>query len=458
MLVQLSLLHKDPIMPGFLHDLSMELPVALPVSDSKFLDVMRDRLGAKLRNQLDADQLGRLPEPSRRDALRAAVLRLMDDETVILDASERETLVADLLDDVLGLGPLERLLRDPTISEILVNGPNEAFIERDGQLVEERLAFRDADHLLQVIDRIVARVGRRIDETSPMVDARLADGSRVNAVIPPLALKGPTLSIRRFGTRPLTLDDLLHFRALTPEMASLMEAAIKSRLNVIVSGGTGSGKTTLLNTLSRFIADRDRIITIEDAAELRLQQRHVVPLETRPANIDGKLGVSMRDLLRNALRMRPDRIIIGECRGPEALDMLQAMNSGHEGSLTTLHANSTRDALSRLETLIMMGGYDLPLRAMRRQIASAVQLIIQADRLTGGARKVTAMTEVVGMEGDILVTQDIYAYHPQGVDTEGRTYGQFQATGIRPAFTPRLKAAGFDLHPSLFQQRVLMRA
>ncbi len=293
---------------------------------------------------------------------------------------------------------------------------------------------------------------------SPFPDRLLADGSRVNAVIPPLALKGPTLSIRRFGAQPLTLEDLLHFRALTPEMAMLMEAAIKARLNVIVSGGTGSGKTTLLNTLSRFISERDRIITIEDAAELRLQQRHVVPLETRPPNIDGQLGVSIRDLLRNALRMRPDRIIIGECRGPEALDMLQAMNSGHEGSLTTLHANTPRDALTRLETLIMMAGYDLPLRAMRRQIASAVQLIVQAERLTGGARKVTAMTEVVGMEGDILVTQDIYAYHPQGVDAEGRTFGQFQATGIRPGFSPRLKAAGIDLPPSLFQQRVLLRA
>jgi pilus assembly protein CpaF len=366
--------------------------------------------------------------------------------------------VGDLLDELLGLGPLERLLREPGAGDVLVNGPADVWVERGGQLHPAAVRFRDADHLLQVIDRIVARVGRRIDESSPMVDARLPDGSRVNAVIPPLSLKGPALSIRRFPATPLTLTALLDLQALTPEMAMVLEAAVKGKLNVVVSGGTGSGKTTLLNTLSAFIPEGERVITIEGAAELRLQQRHVLPLETRPPNLDGKGAVTMRDLVRNALRMRPDRILIGECRGPEALDMLQAMNSGHEGSLTTLHANGPRDALTRLETMLLMAGFDMPLRALRRQITAAIHLIVQAERLQGGARRVTSMTEVVGMEGDVIVTQEFFVYQQLGVDALGRAHGQFATTGVRPAFAARLKAAGLELPVHLFAQRVLLRA
>jgi pilus assembly protein CpaF len=311
---------------------------------------------------------------------------------------------------------------------------------------------------MQIIDRIVSKVGRRVDESCPMVDARMLDGSRFNAIIPPLALDGPCVSIRRFGANPLKLEDLLRLKAFTPEMVMLLEGAIKARLNIIISGGTGSGKTTLLNTLSSFIPNDQRIVTIEDAAELQLQQEHVVRLETRPPNIEGKGAVTATDLLRNALRMRPERIIIGECRGAEALDMLQAMNTGHEGSMTTLHANSPRDALARLETMIMMAGFELPLRAMRSQIASAVDLIIQASRLQGGIRRVTHITEVVGMEQDTIVLQDIFLYQQEGVDEQGRAYGKFIATGIRPTFMPRLEAAGIRLPASIFRQRVMMEA
>jgi pilus assembly protein CpaF len=443
-------------------------PLAIPVvadpepviDEAVVLDdpaTVGERARARLLRDLDIAEVKKLPEGRRRAALLPVVRRLLDEEPH-LDRADRDRLAEELLDDLLGLGPLEPLLRDPSITEILVNGPDEAFVERRGRLEESPLRFRDADHLMQVIDRIVSRVGRRVDESSPMVDARLPDGSRVNAVVAPLALKGPTLSIRRFGATPLTLEDLLQARALTREMAHLLEAAVRARLNIVVSGGTGSGKTTLLNILSSFIPPRERIITLEDAAELRLQQRHVVALETRPPNVEGKGGVSMRDLLRNSLRMRPDRIIVGECRGAEALDMMQAMNSGHEGSLTTLHANGPRDALTRLETMILMAGIDLPLRAMRRQIASAVHVIVQAERLAGGPRRVTSISEVVGMEGDIIVSQEVYAFHQTGVDGDGRAVGQFQATGIRPGFWPRLRAAGVDVPASLFQQRVLLRA
>jgi pilus assembly protein CpaF len=422
------------------------------------LAAVRDRLHARLVKQLDPEEVKKLPEDRRRGELAAVVARFLDAEKGPLAPRDRAELTADLLDDILGLGPLERLLRDPTVSDILVNGPTEVFVERGGRLEEVAVRFRDDAHLLQVIDRIVARVGRRVDDDCPMVDARLPDGSRVNAVIPPLALRGPTLSVRRFGATPLTLDDLLGFRALTPEMAVLLEGAVRARLNVVVSGGTGSGKTTLLNVLSAFIPEGERVVTVEDAAELRLQQRHVVPLEARPPNVEGKRGVSMRDLVRNALRMRPDRIIVGECRGAEALDMLQAMNSGHEGSLTTLHANSPRDALTRLETMMLMAGFELPLKALRRQITSAVHLIVQAERLQGGPRRVTSVTEVVGMEGDVIVTQDVFAFHQAGVGPDGRAFGQFVTTGVRPGCAPRLRASGVDLPANLFVQRVLLRA
>jgi pilus assembly protein CpaF len=433
------------------------IPTAAIAWDPR-LDEIKHRVHDKLTHQLQLTEVQKLPEERRREELRRVIKRLLLDEEPPPTAAQKQQLIEELLDEVLGLGPLEILLRDPTISDILVNGPHEVFVERRGRLEETTLRFRDADHLLLIIDRIVSRIGRRIDETSPMVDARLPDGSRVNAIIPPLSLRGPALSIRRFGATPLGLEDLLQFRAFTPEIALLLEAAIKARLNVIISGGTGSGKTTLLNTPSGFIGNTERIVTIEDAAELQLKQRHVVQLETRPASVDGKGEVSMRDLVRNALRMRPDRIVIGECRGPEALDMLQAMNSGHEGSMTTVHANSPRDALSRLETMLLMAGFEIPLRALRRQIASAVQLIVQVDRLQGGPRRVTAVTEVVGMEGDTIVMQDIFLFQQRGIDQEGKAHGKFVTTGIRPTFWPRLEAAGVTLAANLFQERVLLRA
>jgi pilus assembly protein CpaF len=420
-------------------------------------DALMRRLHGELTQRVDLATLQRLADDRRRGELRPLIEALIDRDAPDVSLADREEIVADLLDDLLALGPLERLLRDPTVSDILVNSPREAFVERHGKLEEVGIRFRDETHLLQMIERIAARVGRRIDDSSPMLDARLADGSRVNAIIPPLALKGPTLSIRRFGAAPLTLEDLLRFHALTPEIAQFLEGAVRSKLNVVVSGGTGSGKTTLLNTLSRFIPDGDRIVTIEDAAELRLQQRHVVPLETRPPNVDGKGAVSTRDLMRNALRMRPDRIVIGECRGPEALDMLQAMNSGHEGSLTTLHANSPRDALTRLETMMLMAGYEVPLKALRRQIVSAIHVIVQAERLQGGARRVTNVTELVGMEGDVIVSQDIFEYQQLNVDAEGNARGQFRTTGVRPRCVERLSASGHGLPANLFVQRVLLR-
>jgi pilus assembly protein CpaF len=433
------------------------IPTAAIAWDPR-LDEIKQRVHDKLTQQLQLTEVQKLPEERRREEIRRVIKRLLLDEEPPPSALQKQQLIEELLDEVLGLGPLETLLRDPSISDILVNGPHEVFIERRGRLEETAVRFRDADHLLLIIDRIVSRIGRRIDDTSPMVDARLPDGSRVNAIIPPLSLRGPALSIRRFGTTPLGLEDLLQFRAFTPEMALLMEAAIKARLNVIISGGTGSGKTTLLNTLSGFIGNGERIVTIEDAAELQLKQRHVVQLETRPASVDGKGEVSMRDLVRNALRMRPDRIVIGECRGPEALDMLQAMNSGHEGSMTTVHANSPRDALSRLETMLMMAGFEIPLKALRRQIASAVQMIVQVDRLQGGPRRVSAVTEVVGMEGDTIVMQDVFLFQQKGIDEEGKARGKFVATGIRPTFWPRLEAAGVTLATNLLQERVLLRA
>jgi len=338
-----------------------------------------------------------------------------------------------------------------------VNGPKKIYVERRGKIEKSDVVFRDGDHLLQIIDRIVSKVGRRVDETSPLCDARLPDGSRVNAVIPPIALDGASLSIRRFGAQPLKLEDLLNYKAFTPEMAMLLEGVIKARLNVIISGGTGSGKTTLLNTLSAFIPGDERLVTIEDAAELQLQQDHIVRLETRPPNIEGKGAVSTRELVKNALRMRPDRIIVGECRGAESLDMLQAMNTGHAGSMTTLHANTPRDGLARLETMIMMAGTELPIKAMRQQICSAVDLIIQVNRLQGGPRKMCSITEVMSMEQDIIIMQEIFRFRQVGVDQNGRAFGQFEATGVRPSFVPRLEQKGIKLPSNMFTERVLSR-
>ena len=419
-------------------------------------DKLKQRIHNKLVDKLDLSRVGELEGDTLRREIRLVVEHLCDTEDTLLNRTERERLVEEVLDETFGLGPLEMLLKDPTVSDILINGPRSIYVERRGRMEKTTVAFRDNDHLLQIIDRIISRVGRRVDETCPMVDARMLDGSRFNAIIPPLALDGAAVSIRRFGANPLKLEDLLNYKAFTPEMVMLLEGAIKARLNIIISGGTGSGKTTLLNTLSSFIPNTDRIVTIEDAAELQLQQDHVVRLETRPANIEGKGEIKATDLVRNALRMRPERIIIGECRGSEALDMLQAMNTGHEGSLTTIHANTPRDAVARLETMIMMAGFELPLKAMRTQIASAVDLIVQASRLQGGPRKITYITEVVGMEQDTVVMQDIYRFEKMGMDETGRAYGQFQATGIRPSFMNRLEAAGVRLPSSAFRQRVMM--
>jgi pilus assembly protein CpaF len=419
-------------------------------------DLLKQRIHHKLIGKLDLGKVGDLEGDVLRREIRVVVEHLCDQDNTMLNRSERDRLVEEVLDETFGLGPLELLLKDPTISDILINGPKNIYCEKSGKMQKTDVEFRDNAHLLQIIDRIVSKVGRRVDETCPMVDARLEDGSRVNAIIPPLALDGAAMSIRRFGSNPLKLEDLLNFKAFTPEMVMLLEGAMKARLNIVISGGTGSGKTTLLNTLSSFIANGDRIVTIEDAAEIQLQQDHVVRLETRPPNIEGKGKVSATDLVRNCLRMRPERIIIGECRGPEALDMLQAMNTGHDGSLTTTHANSPRDCIARLETMIMMGGFEMPIKAMRTQIASAVHLVVQANRLQGGPRKVTHITEICGMENDTIVMQDIFRFIQDGIDENGRAKGRFVCTGVRPKCMDHLEASGIKLPASIFRERVMM--
>ena len=418
---------------------------------------LKKKIHSKLVDKLDLNRIGDLEGDVLRREIRMVVEHLSDQEDTLLNRAERERLVDEVLDETFGLGPLELLLKDSTISDILINGPKHIYVERKGKMERTNVTFRDNAHLMQIIDRIVSKVGRRVDEVCPMVDARLPDGSRVNAIIPPLALDGAAVSIRRFGSNPLKLEDLLNYKAFTPEMVMLLEGAMKARLNIIISGGTGSGKTTLLNTLSSFISNHDRIVTIEDAAELQLQQEHVVRLETRPPNIEGKGAITATDLVRNALRMRPERIIIGECRGPETLDMLQAMNTGHEGSLTTIHANTPRDGLARIETMITMAGFELPLKAMRQQIASGVNMIVQASRLQGGPRKITYITEITGMEQDTIIMQDIYRYIQEGIDENGRAYGRFEATGIRPKFMDRLEQAGVRLPASAFRQRVMLQ-
>jgi len=438
--------------------MNSKAPTLRPSEDAKAVEFenMKRRIHGKLVDKLDLTRVGELAGDVLRREIRLVVEHLCDTEDTLLNRNERERLIDEVLDETFGLGPLEMLLKDHTISDILINGPKNIFVERRGKMEKTTVQFRDNAHLMQIIDRIVSKVGRRVDEVCPMVDARLPDGSRVNAIIPPLALDGASVSIRRFGSNPLKLEDLLNYKAFTPEMVMLLEGAMKARLNIIISGGTGSGKTTLLNTLSSFISNSDRIVTIEDAAELQLQQEHIVRLETRPPNIEGKGAITATDLVRNALRMRPERIIIGECRGPETLDMLQAMNTGHEGSLTTCHANTPRDAVARLETMITMAGFDLPLKALRQQIASAVDLIIQANRLQGGVRKITHITEVVGMEQDTIVLQDIYHYAQDGVNENGRAIGRFEATGIRPTFMDRLESSGVRLPSSAFRQRVML--
>jgi pilus assembly protein CpaF len=375
---------------------------------------------------------------------------ILDKQSVTIPRLERQKIVAELVQEALGLGPITPLLEDDEISEVMVNGPRQVYVERHGKLELTEVTFRDDEHVMHVIEKIVAPLGRRVDESMPMVDARLPDGSRVNAIIPPLALDGPSITVRKFFRDPLKVDDLIKFGSLTPEIAKFLEACVKARLNIIVSGGTGSGKTTLLNILSSFIPADERIITIEDSAELQLRQDHVVRLESRPPNIEGKGAIAIRDLVRNSLRMRPERIVVGEVRGGEALDMLQAMNTGHDGSLTTGHANSPRDMLSRLETMVLMAGMDLPVRAIREQMASAVDLIVQANRFKDGSRKVTHVTEVQGMEGDVIVLQDLFVFKQTGVGEDGNVRGQFISTGIRPKFSDRLESSGIRLDPGLF--------
>ncbi|MFN2492914.1 MAG: CpaF family protein [Pyrinomonadaceae bacterium] len=413
---------------------------------------MKSRLHKTLINRMDLTKLATLtPEQVHAEVSRLAESVLAQD-AMPLSLSERERLVNDVQHELFGLGPLEPLLADSTISDILVNTYSTIYVERRGKLETTNVAFKDDEHLMRVIERIVSSVGRRIDESSPMVDARLRDGSRVNAIIPPLAIDGPVLSIRRFGAEPLRMNSLIENKALTKDIADMLEMCVNARLNVLISGGTGAGKTTLLNALSAYIPENERIVTIEDSAELQLQQPHVVRLETRPPNIEGRGEVTQRDLVRNALRMRPDRIVIGEVRGGEAIDMLQAMNTGHDGSLTTVHANTPRDALSRLETMIQMTGMRLSDRAMRQQIAAAINLVVQVARLSDGTRRLTAISEITGMEGETITMQDIFQFERSGMDSNGQVIGRFRPTGIRPRFAERLKACGLQLPRVFFEE------
>jgi pilus assembly protein CpaF len=423
----------------------MRQPVA-PVRDvqADLKSRVQEKLIAELDPKMDISQT----EEVRR-IVEEMFETILAQEGIILSRSEKQRLFEDIVAEILGFGPIEPFLADDSITEIMVNGPKNVYIERKGKLIKTKITFESEEHTLRIIDRIVSPLGRRIDESSPYVDARLPDGSRVNAIIPPLALNGPTLTIRKFSATPLTMENLIEFGTLTEEAVEFLQACVVARLNVVVSGGTGSGKTTLLNILSSYIPDDERIITVENAAELQLEQDHVVTLESRPSNIEGKGEVSIRDLVINCLRMRPDRIVVGECRGGEALDMLQAMNTGHDGSLTTAHANSPRDTLSRLETMCLMAGMDLPVRAIREQIASAVDLIVHEERMRDGSRKVVNITEVQGMEGDVIVMSDIFVFEQTGVEA-GKVIGRLRPTGIRPKFVERLEASNIHLPASIF--------
>ncbi|MDA8128478.1 MAG: CpaF family protein [Betaproteobacteria bacterium] len=428
------------------------IPVGTAVEDhdaSNYYE-LKVRIHGKLLDRIDLAALESIPEDRLREELRQLVERLLLEDGVALNDNERRRIVVDIQNEVLGLGPLEPLLADATISDILVNTYKQVYVERFGKLELTDVRFGSNAHLMKIIDRIVSRIGRRVDESSPMVDARLPDGSRVNAIIPPLALDGPLLSIRRFAVVPLKVDDLLRFKTLTPQMADILAGLVKAKVNILISGGTGSGKTTLLNVLSANIPAGERVVTIEDAAELQLQQPHVVRLETRPPNIEGKGEITQRALVRNSLRMRPDRIVIGEVRGAEVLDMLQAMNTGHDGSMTTIHANAPRDALTRMENMIGMGGITLPPKAMRQQISSAITVVIQVSRMPDGKRKIVSIQELTGMEGDIITMQEIFAYEKTGMTSDGTVLGHFRATGIRPKFVQRLKIFGIDVPDAVF--------
>ena len=420
------------------------------------LEKYKAEIHRTLISKLDLEKLSRVNSSQARQAVSGIVKEIIADQRVPLNFDEQERIQADLLDEVFGLGPLEPLLRDPKISDIMVNDKDHVFIEKNGLLSRVSTSFRDDRHLLQIIDRIVSRVGRRVDESSPMVDARLQDGSRVNAIIPPLALDGPSLSIRRFGTGPLAANSLVQLKSISAEMMEVLSSAVKARISMVISGGTGSGKTTLLNIMSQYIPRGERLVTIEDAAELRLAQENIVRLETRPPNIEGQGAIRQRQLLVNALRMRPDRIIIGEVRGEEAFDMLQAMNTGHEGSMTTVHANTPRDAIARMESMVMMGNMSIPEKSIRQQIAAAITIIVQVSRMSDGTRKVTSVSEITGMEENIICMQEIFNFTKKGIGPDGKVIGSFQPTRIRPRFLDRLRTAGINLPPSLFEHETLV--
>src|SRR6187431_1261569 len=424
-------------------------PGAGPAPRQQYLE-LRANVHRKLLNRLNLEALARADRARAESEIRALMSQLLAEEPTPLNIGEREQLFAEVVDDVFGLGPLEPLLRDPSVSDILVNTAQNVFVERKGKMERVTASFQDNAHLMRVIDRIVSRVGRRVDDSSPMVDARLPDGSRVNAIIPPLAVDGPLLSIRRFPAERLKANDLVTLGALTQPMLEFLSHCVRAKLNCLISGGTGAGKTTLLNVLSSYISEHERIVTIEDAAELQLRQEHVARLETRPPNVEGKGAVRQRQLVINALRMRPDRIVVGEVRGEEALDMLQAMNTGHDGSLTTIHANTPRDALGRLETMVAMANVNLPDKAMRQQISSAIQIVIQQARMSDGTRKVTSVSEITGMEGDIITMQEIYRFEKTGLSPEGKVVGRFMATGVRPKVCERLRSSGIQLAADMF--------
>jgi pilus assembly protein CpaF len=418
--------------------------------ENKDYQEMKSRIHRKLLDRVDLIMMESMQPAQLRDELKILVERLLSEETVAINENERQKLVQDIQHEVLGLGPLETLMADPTISDILVNTHKQVYVERRGKLELTDVRFENENHLLKIIDKIVSGIGRRVDESSPMVDARLPDGSRVNAIIPPVSVDGAILSIRRFAVTPMKMEDFIQHKSLTPEMATILEGLVKARLNLLLSGGTGTGKTTLLNILSGYIPANERIVTIEDAAELQLQQPHVVRLEIRPPNIEGKGEITQRMLVRNCLRMRPDRIVVGEVRGAEALDMLQAMNTGHEGSMTTLHANTPRDALTRLENMVGMAGLNLPPKTMRQQISSALNVVVHISRMSDGKRKVTSIQEITGMEGDIITMQEIFVFEQTGVGQDGTVFGRYKATGIRPKFVERLRVHGITLPEDLF--------
>jgi len=411
---------------------------------------LKHKIHSRLIDEINLAALDSMDAVEVKSGVGHIVDGFLKEENVLFNEAEKTTLVNEIVDELMGLGPLEPFFKDPTVSDVLCNTYKRVYVERFGMLEKTKARFIDNPHLMNIIDRIISRIGRRIDESSPMVDARLPDGSRVNAIIPPLAIDGPMLSIRRFAVNPLKMEDLINYKTITPEMAEFFAGCVKAKLNIMISGGTGAGKTTLLNILSAFIPGNERIITIEDSAELQLQQEHIVRLETRPPSIEGKGQVTQRDLVRNSLRMRPDRIIVGEVRGAESFDMLQAMNTGHEGSLTTIHANAPRDSLTRLESMILMSGVNLPEKTMRFMMSSALDMVIQVSRLTDGTRKITSVSEVVGMEGEVITLQDIFVFEKRGLDKDGKVLGRFKSTGIRPKFSERLEMAGISVPEDLF--------